>query len=322
MLEVKSFILIVGGGILLTVFIVDGASVWDLYKNNREALTPLGAFAGGAILAWAAFRQARIATRQAAIAAQQANTALLRHQAQTDADLQRRIIESFSKATEQLGSDKIAVRLGGIYTLVRISREDPNEWLPVMEMLSAFIRERAQWKRPDTITSGTFASYYEEPPRSEMSTDVALVLKIISQQLERRIEHKEWRLDLRATDLRGADLSLCEVNLSCADLKGANLSEKILNTTDFINADLRGANLSKSDLRESNFLYSRLDEADLREANFWQADLSYATLNNADIREVDLRYALGLSEKQLAAARGNAKTRLPEGVAHPPDWPP
>ena len=62
MLEVKSFILIVGGGILLTVFIVDGASVWDLYKNNREALTPLGAFAGGAILAWAAFRQARIAT--------------------------------------------------------------------------------------------------------------------------------------------------------------------------------------------------------------------------------------------------------------------
>ena len=182
--------------------------------------------------------------------------------------------------------------------------------------------ERAQWKRPDTITSGTFASYYEEPPRSRDVTDVALVLKIISQQLERRIEHKEWRLDLRATDLRGADLNLCEVNLSCADLKGANLSEKILNTTDFINADLRGANLSKSDLRESNFLYSRLDEADLREANFWQADLSYATLNNADIREVDLRYALGLSERLLAAACGNAKTRLPEGRRHPPDWPP
>jgi hypothetical protein len=35
----------------------------------------------------------------------------------------RRITESFSKAVEQLGSDKLEVRLGGTYSLERISKE-------------------------------------------------------------------------------------------------------------------------------------------------------------------------------------------------------
>ena len=63
--------------------------------------------AGAALLAWAALRQAATATE--------------RHQEQTNADRQRRITENFSKAVEQLGSDKLEVRLGGIYSLERIS---------------------------------------------------------------------------------------------------------------------------------------------------------------------------------------------------------
>src|SRR6478752_5395583 len=38
----------------------------------------------------------------------------------TEADRQRRITDSFLKAVEQLGSDKMPVRVGGIYTLERI----------------------------------------------------------------------------------------------------------------------------------------------------------------------------------------------------------
>ncbi len=50
---------------------------------------------------------------------------------QTRADIQRRVSESFSKAAEQLGSDKLAVRLGGIYTLERILRESWPDYWPV-----------------------------------------------------------------------------------------------------------------------------------------------------------------------------------------------
>jgi hypothetical protein len=87
-------------------------------------------------------------------ALQQAATARRRQQAQTDADRQRRITESFSKAVEQLASEKIEMRFGGIYTLERISLESPFDYFTVMETLAAFVRERARWKKADAATGG------------------------------------------------------------------------------------------------------------------------------------------------------------------------
>ena len=72
-------------------------------------MNPVVAGLGGAALVWAAMRQARTATN--------------RHYEQTRADQQRRLTESFSKAVEQLASDKIEARLGGIYTLERLAIE-------------------------------------------------------------------------------------------------------------------------------------------------------------------------------------------------------
>jgi hypothetical protein len=89
----------------------------------------------------------------AAVAAVPAWIALLRHFAQTEADRQRRITESFSKAPEQLGSDKIEARRGGIYTLERVSRESPGDYGTVMETLCTFVRKRARWKVPDKAPS-------------------------------------------------------------------------------------------------------------------------------------------------------------------------
>jgi hypothetical protein len=62
-------------------------SAWGWYIANRDAFIPIGGLLGGAAVAWAALRQAGIAVR--------------RHYAQTEADRQRRITESFSKAVEQ-----------------------------------------------------------------------------------------------------------------------------------------------------------------------------------------------------------------------------
>ena len=49
-----------------------------------------------------------------------------------------------AKAVEQLGSDKLEVRLGGIYSLERISKESPDDYWTVMENLTAFVRERSR----------------------------------------------------------------------------------------------------------------------------------------------------------------------------------
>jgi hypothetical protein len=82
---------------------------WGLYAANSDKVNPIVAGLGGAALVWAAIRQARTATN--------------RHSEQTRADQQRRLTESFSKTVEQLASDKIEARLGGIYTLERLALE-------------------------------------------------------------------------------------------------------------------------------------------------------------------------------------------------------
>jgi hypothetical protein len=95
---------------------------WDWYFAHADKLAPAATVMGagatifvGVVAAW---------------------IALARHRAQTNADIQRRIIESYSKAVSQLASDKMEERLGGIYTLERISKESPADYWTVMETLT------------------------------------------------------------------------------------------------------------------------------------------------------------------------------------------
>ena len=59
--------------------------------------------------------------------------------------------DRYTKAIEQLGSDKLDVRIGGIYALERVARDSARDHPTVMEVLTAFIREHSheQWPPPD-----------------------------------------------------------------------------------------------------------------------------------------------------------------------------
>jgi hypothetical protein len=180
---------------------------WEAYKANREHIIPLLTFVAASIVAWAALRQARTATRQAKTAAEQARIAMLRHEEQTKADLQRSITKSFTKAVEQLGREECQVRLGGIYTLERIAREIRFDYRPVMETLTAFIREQTLRKQKDTLASENAARICEneapQPSTPKPPTDVAAVLgvimRLIAQKREREISENcqddEWPAD-------------------------------------------------------------------------------------------------------------------------------
>jgi hypothetical protein len=226
-----------------------GSQVWGKYSTNREDLVPLVGLAAGVVAACVALGQLATAMRQASIAAD-------RHQKQTEADLQRRITESFTKAVEQLGSDKLVARLGGIYALERISRESDGDYWTVMETLTAFVRERARWKKVGAAVGkrsnrarlarktaarlkqrGTQQNANREPP-----TDVAAVLTVILRRYERNREREKregWRMDLRSTDLRGANLS--EAHLEGARLSGAHLEGAVLWGARLERAHLEGA---------------------------------------------------------------------------------
>ncbi|MFW3168533.1 pentapeptide repeat-containing protein [Geodermatophilus sp. CPCC 206100] len=85
-------------------------------------------------------------------------------------------------------------------------------------------------------------------------------------------------------------------------------------------ADLVGAKLRCADLRGAALRGAYLIGADLRDADLHLADLLGADLRAADLRGADLSGALFLTRPQVAAARGDAATRLPPVLEHPAHW--
>ncbi|PPK92195.1 pentapeptide repeat protein [Kineococcus xinjiangensis] len=90
-----------------------------------------------------------------------------------------------------------------------------------------------------------------------------------------------------------------------------------LRGADLTGADLRGADLAGAGLRGAFLLGADLRGADLRLADLLGADLRGARLDGAD-----LGTSLFLTQVQLAAASGDAATRVPAVLGPPAHWSP
>jgi uncharacterized protein YjbI with pentapeptide repeats len=85
-------------------------------------------------------------------------------------------------------------------------------------------------------------------------------------------------------------------------------------------ADLIGARLAGADLRGANLRGGRLVGADLSRADLTLADITGADLRGANLRGADLAQALFVTQAQLDAADGDARTRLPPPLTRPAHW--
>jgi hypothetical protein len=315
----------------------------------------IGAFTSGAVWVWTKYSEqhaavAPLLTLAAGLSV--AGVALARHFAQTDADRQRRITESFSKAVEQLGSDKLEVRLGAIYSLERISKESPNDYWTVMESLTAFVRERslrteAERASQDFEQRIRQRAYFLwlDGGRSEMDdpdsnwdlafrlehsppTDISAALTVIGRRNARdrsRERKNNWRLDLRNAVLKGVTLEDTHLERALfvdAHLEGAWLSRIQLEGAFLFRVHLQGAKLMGANLNGARLYSAHLEGADLSGAQFKEAWLSGAHLAGARLHNVDFRGAFRLADAiGLMDAYGDEETLLPAGVTRPAHWP-
>jgi hypothetical protein len=61
------------------------------------------------------------------------------------------VTDRFTRAVEQLGSDDVAVGVGGIYALGRIAEESGTERAAIADTLAAYVRKHAPWPpEPDS----------------------------------------------------------------------------------------------------------------------------------------------------------------------------
>lgn len=85
-------------------------------------------------------------------------------------------------------------------------------------------------------------------------------------------------------------------------------------------ADLVGARLHCAQLRGADMRGALLIAADLSGADLRDADLIGADMRDADLRGADLRNAVFLTQSQLDAARGDARTQMSPPLTHPAHW--
>ena len=210
----------------------------DVEDNYRKTILQTLAAAGGAIAAGITYFQY---TSQ-----QQSTQALL-------------ISNQTSKGFEELGSDKVATRLGGIYALEGVMNTSEQYHQPVLEALCAFVREG---------TIGMIVN--EEGP----ATDMQAVLTVIG-----RRGPGKGGVSLASVRIPGA--ILFDADLFDADLERAILSRAILIRANLFRADLFRADLSGATLSRANL--SRADLSGVE--NLTQAQLDQACGTDAKLPE-------------------------------------
>jgi uncharacterized protein YjbI with pentapeptide repeats len=267
------------------------------------------------------------------------------------------ITDRFSRAVDQLGSDDLTARLGGIYALERIARDSPRDYGPVMEVLTAFVRQESLLPVSAVATPATSAP--------SIPLEVKAVLKVIGRRTPAQITAELETggcLELTGINAVGVDVAGYDLRNTCwdrSDLRGAtmlradlagttfvgsalsqaNLDSVNASAANFYQADLSGANLSRADLRNANLLAADLSNATLQGTNFGEAnilgtnlrnalllgaDLSGANVLNADftgavLSGANLASVEGLTAEQIEPAIVDSATQLPPGIDVPPD---
>jgi len=240
------------------------------------------------------------------------------------------ITDRLTHAIDQLGDDKVDIRIGAIYALERLAKDSAADRLAIGEILAAFIRTHASWpaghaSHPDPHPTPNVA----EPMLwlTDRAPDVRTAVLVLGRQPR---DPDDLRLALRRVDLRRTNfyhgtfinISLADSNLaSCyavgvhwekcsffnTDLRKTRLTQAMLDRSDFRRAHLQDADLAEASMREVN-----LSETSLQGANLSGADLRDSNLTGADLRGSDLSGA-NLLGTQRANIRTDQSTTWPFG---------
>ena len=281
----------------------------DLFSRVRVNMVILTAWVGVFFLVW----RTRIADKQ------------------TQINRESHYTELFTKAVEQLGAVRqgqdekpepaLEIRIGAIYALERLAKDSERDYGPIIETLTAYIREHCGkpknfdgkdlvGKVLEQAWEKWLESLPEEPPANRADIKTALMV------LSRREKNRNWtsrggneaQPDFFGVNFQKADLSDHHVGLAYKDtylesayldfaiLWGVNLSGADLHLANCVGADFWFANLERANLKganliQANFHNANLQNTNLRGANLIQANFHNANLQNTNLEEANLQYA-------------------------------
>lgn len=225
---------------------------------------------------------------------------------------QSKLAERFAGAVEQLGHQDISVRVSEVYELERIAKDSRAHQWAVMEVLTAYVRDRSALPEEQVLAKLREAEGLSFQTATTTNPIIGIDIKSATKVISRRNVSRDkdyLDLDLRDTNLAGA-------RFYEANLKNAFFSRSDLSVSNFVGADLTSAKLDGATLHGAFFNNANLTKADLIKAKLWGANLTKANLakvnlTGADLAEAGLSGARNLTDAQLQSAK-LCKTKLPE----------
>jgi uncharacterized protein YjbI with pentapeptide repeats len=230
---------------------------------------------------------------------------------------QAEVTDRFAKAVASLGSENVDVRLGGIYSLERLSRDSTVDRPAIMDVLGAYVRGHAPAPLPEKDELDLLSGIgYEAavhcpalPGIAKVPIDVQAAITVINRR-DRAVP------DLRRIDLSHSCLNRMNIgvrlhgwNLADSDMTGSDFKDPLENdrpdvrgrisraTLDLSDADLTranlsnliafDANLSRATLRNANLGGILLADADLQNAYISSANLTRSSLSRANLANAD-----------------------------------
>jgi hypothetical protein len=261
---------------------------------------------------------------------------------------QGHITDRYTKAIEQLGAlnaksePNVEVRLGAIYALERIAFDSPRDHWPIMEVLTAYVRQNAPAPARDTTkqeqekdTRDT-TKENEEPEianAKKPATEIQAILTVLGRRKrDSKRKDKGKYLNLSNSDLCGVDLlgahldealfigaNLDRASFDWAHLGGARFYQAHMDGASFVDAHLDRASFLWAHLNGASFNWAHLDGASFddahivyavfNDAHLDRARFLWAHLDGADFREAhlegaDFRGAIDLKVGQFANSEG------------------
>ena len=186
---------------------------------------------------------------------------------------QGQLTDRYTKAIDQLGSEEVDVRIGGIYALERIAADSVRDHGVIMEVLTAFVRRKAEH-------NGSHST-------GRPAADIRAAMSVIA------------RRDSSAD--RGMTIDLHDVDISGINIEGAQLASAMLRGVTLDNAQMSGANLTGATLDSASMANATLTRATLDNAQMSGANLTGATLDSASMANAALTRAT-LDNAQMSGA--------------------
>jgi len=217
------------------------------------------------------------------------------------------ITDRFNQAIVHIGSDRLEIRLGGVYALARIARTSERDHWPAMQVLCARLREATK----------------DRGPATPLPAEAQAILDVLGTR-SHHFETAGQLLNFTGANLAGADLSGCHfagARFQDANLRQTNLSRGHLAGASFAGADLEEASLRGADCSEANFVASNLQHSTLRDCILRKAIVFGTNFDGASLFGTDLSGALYATREQFARALADHTTVMPEFSASPSETP-